>query len=212
MASKPAVLNIGYISEIGPIAAVSKIANPSGPSLLSFRLYWGSVVRILLPTPFALIPAAGMIGQKLHIDLNAITVPKGCTNHLYQYPIPCPHRLEIVMYVSLPKTVVATWLDKALRWLKREDFPMSWLSISLTAHTVLRQFYCGPFFACIALFDPFCVYIGMFSFHQSRFFWPSPCSFPFHDASYSKVFLSLSGSGWDSTTWNKEQEVKMVSH
>mmetsp|Transcript_79823 Transcript_79823/g.162446 ORF Transcript_79823/g.162446 Transcript_79823/m.162446 type:complete len:213 (+) Transcript_79823:723-1361(+) len=29
----------------------------------------------------------------------------------------------------------------------------------------------------------------------------SPCSLPFHDASYSKVFLSLSGSGWNKNTF-----------
>ena len=94
--------------------------------------------------------------DKNWIDLNAITVPKGCTmpfESSLSIPNPFPHRLEIVMYVSLPETVVGTLLDKALRCLKWEDFPMSsWLSISLTVHTGLRQFYCVPFFACIALF------------------------------------------------------------
>ena len=96
------------------------------------------------------------------IDLNAITAPKGCPNHLYQYPIPCPHQLEIVMYVRTSKNrVVATWLHKALRWFKREDFLMSWLSISLTAHTVLRQFYCGTFFG---------LYSPLWRKHESRLF------------------------------------------
>ena len=72
---------------------------------------------------------------------------------------------------ELPKTVVATWLHKDLRWFKREDFLMSWLSISLTAHTVLRQFYCGTFFG---LYSPLWILFasrkGMFSFHESRLF------------------------------------------
>ena len=72
---------------------------------------------------------------------------------------------------NFQKTVVATWLHKALRWFKREDFLMSWLSISLTAHTVLRQFYCGTFFG---LYSPLWILFasrkGMFSFHESRLF------------------------------------------
>lgn len=105
------------------------------PSLLSLRLYCGSVVRIFFPTLLPLIPGQETCWGKqftLHLVLLG---PRGTL-------------LEESRSILGPRRYQLELVNLQLPWI-------SWLT---------------------------------------------PCSLPFHDASYSRLFLSLSGSGWNKST------------